>query len=101
MFIECTQREQKWRKLKYKLKKEQKKTWRHLWWVVEIEYMWSQKVMNKKSEKKSNDDLKQDKPQLNELLHVCLDFCFTLLQKQYLKSEYSNVLVCKLTVLRV
>ena len=51
--------------------------------------------------KKSDDDLKQDKPQLNELSHACLDFCFTLLQKQYLKSEYSNVLVCKLTVLRV
>ena len=74
MFIKCIQGEQKWRKLKYKLKKEQKKAWRHLWWVAEIEYMWSQKVMNKKSEKKSDDDLKQDEPQLNKLLHVCLDF---------------------------
>ncbi len=101
MFIECTQREQKWRKLKYKLKKEQKKAWRHLWWVAEIEYMWSQEVMNKKSEEKSDDDLEQDESQLNELLHACLDFCFTLLQKQYLKSEYSNVLVCELAVLRV
>jgi len=57
--------------------------------------------MNKESEEKSDDDLKQDEPQLNELLHACLDFCFTLLQEQYLKSEYSNVLVCELTVLRV
>ncbi len=57
--------------------------------------------MDKESEEKSDDDLEQDKPQLNELLHACLDFCFTLLQKQYLKSEYSNVLVCKLAVLGV
>ena len=101
MFIKCTQREQKWRKLKYKLKKEQKKTWKHLWWVVETEYMWSQRVIDKKSREEFDDHLEQDESQLNELLHICLNFCFTLLQKQYLKSEYSNVLICKLTVLRV
>ncbi len=101
MFIECTQEEQKWRKLKYKLKKEQKKTWKHLWWVVKTEYVWSQRVIDKKSEEESNDHLEQDESQLNELLHTCLNFCFTLLQKQYSKSEYSNVLVCELAVLRV
>ena len=101
MFIRCTQGEQEWRKLKYKLKKGQKKAWRHLWWVVGIEYMWSQGVMDKESEEKSDDDLEQDKPQLNGLSHACLDFCFTLLQEQYLKSEYSNVLVCELAVLGV
>ncbi len=101
MFIECTQEEQKWRKLKYKLKKEQKKAWKHLWWVAETEYMWSQRVIDKKSEEESNDHLKQDESQLNELSHTCLNFCFTLLQKQYSKSKYSNVLICKLTVLRV
>jgi len=72
-----------------------------LWWVAETEYMWSQRVIDKKSEEESNDHLEQDKPQLNELSHTCLDFCFTLLQKQYSKSEYSNVLVCELAVLRV
>ncbi len=63
--------------------------------------MWSQKVINKESEEESDDHLEQDEPQLNELSHACLDFCFTLLQKQYSKSEYSNVLVCELAVLRV
>ncbi len=63
--------------------------------------MQSQRVIDKKSEEESNDHLEQDKPQLNELLHICLDFCFTLLQKQYSKSEYSNVLICELAVLRV
>ncbi len=63
--------------------------------------MWSQRVIDKKSKEESNDHLKQDKSQLNELSYICLDFCFTLLQKQYSKSEYSNVLVCELTVLRV
>ncbi len=101
MFIERTQGEQKWRKLKYKLKKEQKKAWKHLWWVVETEYMQSQRVIDKKSEEESNDHLEQDESQLNELLHTCLNFCFTLLQKQYSKSEYSNVLVCELAVLKV
>ncbi len=57
--------------------------------------------MDKESEEKSDDDLEQDKPQLNGLSHACLDFCFTLLQEQYLKSEYSNVLVCELAVLGV
>ncbi len=101
MFIGRTQGEQEWRKPKYKLKKGQKKAWRHLWWVAGIEYMRSQGVMDKESEEKSDDDLEQDEPQLNGLLHACLDFCFTLLQEQYLKSEYSNVLVCGLAVLGV
>ena len=101
MFIGRTQGEQEWRKPKYKLKKGQKKAWKHLWWVAETEYMRSQRVIDKESEEESNDHLEQDKPQLNELLHACLDFCFTLLQKQYSKSEYSNVLVCGLAVLGV
>ncbi len=101
MFIGRTQGEQEWRKPKYKLKKEQKKAWKHLWQVAGTEYMWSQRVIDKKSREEFDDHLEQDKPQLNELLHTCLDFCFTLLQKQYLKSEYSNVLVCELAVLGV
>jgi len=101
MFIGRTQGEQEWRKPKYKLKKGQKKAWKHLWWVAETEYMRSQRVIDKKSGEESNDHLEQDKPQLNELSHTCLDFCFTLLQEQYSKSEYSNVLVCGLAVLGV
>ncbi len=101
MFIGRTQGEQEWRKPKYKLKKGQKKAWKHLWQVAGTEYMWSQRVIDKESGEESNDHLEQDEPQLNELSHTCLDFCFTLLQKQYSKSEYSNVLVCELAVLGV
>ncbi len=84
MFIKCIQEEWKWQKLKYKLKKKQKKTWKHLWWAAESTYMQTQKVLNKKSDEDDNENFAQNEHSLNTLLQICLTFCFTLLQKWYI-----------------
>ena len=95
MFIRRTQGAQEWKKLKYKLKKEQKKAWKHLWRVTGDEYMWIQGLVTNDSADEAEESLTDD------LSQACLNFCFSLLQEQYSKNEYSNVLVCGLAVLRV
>ena len=95
MFIRCTQGTQKWKKLKYKLKKRQKKVWKHLWQMTEDEYMWIQRLVTNDSADEAEESLTDD------LSQACLNFCFSLLQEQYSKNEYSNVLICELAVLRI
>ena len=103
MFIGRTQGEQEWQKPKYKLKKGQKKAWKHLWRVAKDEYSRAQGVVDQESGDVNNDHPEQEESPSpsNDLSLACLGFCFSLLQEQYSKNEYSNVLVCGSAVLGV
>ncbi|KAL9577626.1 MAG: hypothetical protein Q9212_006246, partial [Teloschistes hypoglaucus] len=60
MFIGRTQGKQEWKKPKYKLKKGQKKAWRHLFRVAGDEYTRSQGVIDQESGEESDDRSDQD-----------------------------------------
>ncbi len=101
MFIGRTREEREWRKPKYKLKKEQKKAWKHLWRAAGSAYMRTQEVLDKESDEDGGEGPAQDERPPNALSQACLTFCFTLLRKQYVQTEYDNVLICGLAVLGV
>ena len=69
--------------------------------MAEAEYMRNQGVNDKENTGESSKHTSVDETQSDKLSQACLDFYWTLLQEQYSKNEYDNVLVCRLAVLGV
>lgn len=74
-----------------------------MWRVAKDEYSRAQGVVDQESGDVNNDHPEQEESPSpsNDLSLACLGFCFSLLQEQYSKNEYSNVLVCGSAVLGV
>ena len=73
--------------------------------MAKDEYSRAQGAIDQESRDGSNKHPEQEQsPSLfpsNNLSRAYLDFCFSLLQEQYSKNKYSNILVCGLAVLGV
>ncbi|KAE8155519.1 hypothetical protein BDV40DRAFT_306924, partial [Aspergillus tamarii] len=103
-FIACTQiargGEQEGKRPVYGMTSRQRKKWRQLWQMAQIE---SAGPTRAGSPDPMDEDRKREDPiqqwRMSELEQACLGFCIELLNQTYHAQEYESVLICAMAVL--